>query len=112
MELANVTPQQLRKAADIQERIQSLQRELASLLGDRIERAPSAPAGGKKRGLSAAGRAAIAAAARARWAKVRAGKPPKAPVPKRKISAAGRARLAAAARERWKKAKAAGKSRL
>ena len=58
--------------------------------------------------MSAAGRAKIAAAARARWAKVHASarKPAKK---KRGISAAGRARIAAAQRARWAKQKAANK---
>lgn len=67
--------------------------------------------------MSAAGRKAIAEAAKARWAAHRGGKPAKTERPaeakkKRKMSAAGRAKIAAAARERWKKAKAAGKTRL
>ena len=68
----------------------------------------------KKRKMSAAGRAKIAAAARARWAKVKGQKPDTKPVKKarRKMSAASRAKIAAAARARWKKAKAAGKKTL
>ena len=64
--------------------------------------------------MSAAGRAAIAAAARARWAKLRGASPVTNPVskPGRKITAAGRARLAASARARWRKAKAVGKAKL
>ena len=60
--------------------------------------------------MSAAGRARIAAAARARWAKLKGTK--SMPKQKRKMSAAGRARIAAAARERWKRAKAQGKTSL
>jgi hypothetical protein len=112
MQLTNLSPQQLRKAADLQERIQSLQQELSSLL-DVSEEARPVSTGGKKRTMSSAGRAAIAAAARARWAKIkRQGKPAGKGKAKRVMSAAGRARLAEAARERWKKAKAAGKSSL
>ncbi|MGO9477806.1 MAG: hypothetical protein ACLQAH_13440 [Limisphaerales bacterium] len=64
--------------------------------------------------MSAAGRAKIAAAARARWARVKGAKKPAkaASKPRRKMSAAGRAKIAAAARARWKKAKAAGKNSL
>jgi hypothetical protein len=111
--IISLSSQQLRRAAEIKERIESLQNELDRLLGAPAPaRAPvSAPAGPKKRVISAAGRARIAAAARARWAKARAAKA-SAPTPKRKISVAGRARLAALAKERWKKVKAAGKSRL
>jgi hypothetical protein len=57
-----------------------------------------------RRTMSAAGRARIAAAQRARWAKVKGqGKP------KRKLSAAGRARIAAAQKARWAKIRAAKK---
>lgn len=68
--------------------------------------------------MSAAGKARIAAAARARWARYnaeKAGVSPqfsKAKSPRRRMSAAARAKIAAAAKARWAKAKAAGKSRL
>ena len=55
---------------------------------------PPKSAGRRQGGMSAAGRARIAAAQRARWAKVKAAKATARP--KRKISAAGRARIAAA----------------
>ena len=59
--------------------------------------------------MSAAGRAKIAAAQKARWAKVKnaAAKPVvKAPAKKRKMSAAAKAKLSAAAKARWAKVKA------
>ena len=62
--------------------------------------------------MSAVGRARIAAAQKARWAKVKGDKVEAAPKKRRKMSAAGRARMAAAAKARWAKAKAAGKNRL
>jgi len=66
--------------------------------------------------MSAAGRARIAAAARARWAKFRNGakaaKPAKATRKKKRFNAAARAKLSAAAKARWAKAKAAGKKAL
>jgi hypothetical protein len=64
--------------------------------------------------MSAAARRKIAAAARARWAKVKGRKSAVTPVRKarRKMSAAAREKLAAAARARWKKAKAQGKKTL
>jgi hypothetical protein len=70
--ITNLTPKQLRQAASLKERIAALQKKLARLVGGQIP-AP-AKAGRKKRRMSAAGRARIAAAARARWAKVRAAK--------------------------------------
>jgi hypothetical protein len=110
--IINVTPQQLRRAAKVQEKIAALQKKLSQLLGAPGQ--PVAAAAPKKRKMSAAGRARIAAAARARWAKIRGAKKAAKLVrkPRRKISAAGRARLAALARARWKAIKAQGKSRL
>jgi ElaB/YqjD/DUF883 family membrane-anchored ribosome-binding protein len=138
-----ITATQLRQAADIQEKIQTLQEELNQILGSAAETTDgelTPPRQKRKHKMSAAGRAAIAAAARARWAKIkdaapkrklsaaglaniRAGvakrmaalrgtKPAAKPAPKRKISAAAKARLSALAKARWKRAKAAGKSKL
>jgi hypothetical protein len=59
--------------------------------------------------MSAAGRAKIAAAAKARWAKVRAGKSSAKPKAKRKMTAAGRARIRAAVKARWARVRAAKK---
>jgi hypothetical protein len=108
--LLSLTTKQLRRAADLKEEIEALNTELATILG-----APaSTPAKARKRrGMSAAGRAAVAAAQKARWAKIKGGKPAaKAPAKKRKMSAAGRARISAAARDRWAKARAAGRTKL
>jgi hypothetical protein len=61
-----------------------------------------------RRKMSAAARALIAAAQKARWAKLKVAKT-EAPVATRKkhaMSAAGRARIAAAQRARWAKLKA------
>lgn len=114
--LMTLSVSQLRRAIDLREQIDALQAELNALVGGAAP-APAtsaAPAarrrGGRRGGISAEGRARIAAAQRARWAKQKAGKPAAAaakPAPKRKISAAGRARIAAAQRERWAKLKAA-----
>lgn len=54
-----------------------------------------------KQQISAAGRKRIAAAQRARWAKVRGES--KVVVPKRTMSAKSRAKIAAAQRRRWAK---------
>ena len=68
----------------------------------------------RTRRMSAAGRARIAAAQRARWAKVKAG-PRKQNVvtmpKKRTMSAAARKRIAAAQRARWAKVRAAKKAK-
>jgi len=69
--ITNLTPKQLRQAASIKEKIAALHKKLVKLVGSAE---PSAPAGRKRRRMSAAGRARIAAAARKRWAQVRAAK--------------------------------------
>ena len=60
-----------------------------------------------RRQLSAAAKARIAAAQRARWAKVKSGMKPTATPKKGTMSAAGRKRIGAAQRVRWAKVKAA-----
>jgi hypothetical protein len=70
--------------------------------------------GRKKRGMSAAGRKAIAEAQRKRWASLKGESvtPKAAKKPKRKLSAAGRAAIVAALKKRWaaKKAASAGET--
>lgn len=107
--LTNLSAQQLRHAADLQEKITALQDELSQYLG-----APGHSGSGPRRKsrMSAAGRARIIAAQKARWARVKAGSTKPAKKGRRKISAAGRAKIAAAARARWAKAKASGKNAL
>jgi hypothetical protein len=120
MNITNVTPAQLRQAADLQEKIVQLQSELAAILGNEVEAVPVAkPA--KKVGMSAAGRARIAAAQKARWAKVNAAKGKtiaekviqavktvivKPAKKKFTMSTAGRAKIAAVQKARWAKIKA------
>ena len=69
--LAGLTPQQLRRAADIKEKIVSLQNELNRLSGTP---AATRKAPRRKWKMSAAAKAKISAAAKARWAKIKAGK--------------------------------------
>jgi hypothetical protein len=107
--ISNLSPQQLRRAADLQEKMLVLQEELNKILGGS---SPGPRSAGGARNMSAAGRAAISAAAKARWAKYRTVSPGDQKVVRHKMSAAGRARLREFARERWKKAKAQGKAKL
>ncbi len=110
--LATLSAQQLRHAADLQEKIAALQNELSRYLGTPSHSVEAAPR--RKFRMSAAGRARIIAAQKARWAKVKAagGSPKLAKKGRRKMSAAARAKIAAAARARWAKAKAAGRKAL
>lgn len=124
--LLNLSVTQLRRAAELKERIDALNDELRGLLGGEIP----VPFGkgtrrsgghtetgrGGRRKMSAAGRARIAAAAKARWAKVKAqggstlsasGNQTSNRRKKRTMSPAARAKIAAAAKARWAKVKAA-----
>jgi hypothetical protein len=77
--------------------------ELRAMLSPNGSAPAAQPTVGKKRGMSAAGRKAIAEAQRKRWAAVK-GEPaaPKATKqPKRKLSAAGKANIVAALKKRW-----------
>jgi hypothetical protein len=69
--MIHLTAKQLRKAADIQEKIQSLQKQLNQILGDELPASSEAAAAPKKRKFTAAARAKMRAAQRARWAKIK-----------------------------------------
>jgi hypothetical protein len=115
IQLSSLTSTQLRRAADLKEKIEALDQELASILGAATP--VSVKANGK---MSAAGRARIAAAQKARWAKIKAAKPTSktvkvsaiASTKRRKMSAAAKAKISKAAKARWAKVKAAGKKSL
>jgi len=101
-DLLNLSTAKLRRIVALKQQIEKLSAKLESLAGGSA--APVGRPAKKKWTMSAAGRAKIAAAARARWAKVHAaGKPAKK---KRTMSAAARAKIAAAARARWAKVRA------
>jgi len=116
MSIINLTPTQLRQAADLKEKIAALEKQLGQLQGTKASVAK--PAAKKKGGMSAAGKAKIAAAQKLRWAKINAAKgktaAPKAaakPVKKarKKMSAAAKAKISAAAKARWAKVKGTAK---
>ena len=82
--MINLTPNQLRKAANLKEKIVALEKELNQMFGSTAKPVEN-PAPKKRRKMSAAGKARIvaaqiarwakiSAAAKARWAKIRAGK--------------------------------------
>jgi hypothetical protein len=133
-ELLSLTSAQLKQAAEIKEKIDALEQEFASLVGSSPVTAAPTPVVAKrgrpkkvvdltqpvsepaKRKMSAAGRARIIAAQKARWAKTKAekngndeAKPVVKPAKKRKMSAAGKAAIIAAQKARWAKVKAAKK---
>ena len=105
--LASLSVQQLHRAVAIKEQIAALETDLSQILGVPLSMTPIGNRRGRRK-RSAAVRARMAAAQKARWAKSD-GKPAKKP--RRKMSARARANLAAAARVRWAKAKAAAGNR-
>ena len=108
--------QQLRKAADLAEKIATLKIELDLILKTFNCNAGTAPifSARKKRGMSAAGKAKIAAAQKTRWAKVTAAKGVTHDATKvsanfgkkRKLSAAVKAKMSAAKKAYWANKKA------
>src|SRR5260370_31927694 len=122
MDITNLSPQQLRQAADLKEKIDGLQTELYAILGGEVPtpadaETPPAQKNGRRKG-GAEGRARMAAAQRARWAAKRIECTSKtAPAKlrdakhKRYTSPALRKARSEAMKARWAKARRAGKSR-
>jgi hypothetical protein len=100
--MINATPTQLRKAADIQEKIQSLQEELGQLLSGDSSTPVQTTEAPEKRKLSAYTRAKMRKAQQARWAKIKGTAPSAKPAkkPKRKMSAQGLANIRAGVAKR------------
>ncbi len=107
--LTQLTPSQLRRAADIQEKILGLQDELNQLLGApaqalAVAAEPTTQARKKRGKVSAAGKARMRAAAKARWAKIKGTAPSVEPVQepkqKRELSAEGLANIRAGVAKR------------
>jgi hypothetical protein len=73
--IATLSAKQLRKAANLQDKIAGLEKKLTVILGGKILGASATTnQPRKKRKMSAAGRAAIVKAQKARWAKIKAQK--------------------------------------
>jgi len=101
--ITNLSPAALRQAADVQEQIHSLQKELGQILGGDVPPPAQAPKGRRKRRkLSARAIANI----RAGVAKRMAAQGKAVQKPKRKMSAQGLANIRAAQKARWAKVKA------
>jgi len=101
--ISDLSVAQLKRAVQIKEQIEKLESELSAVFGSSSSR-QTAPAKG---GMSEVTKNKLRAAAKARWAKVNAGKqsPPAAKTsatPARKpMSAAARARLSALMKAKW-----------
>jgi hypothetical protein len=111
MNLHDLTVNQLKRAAAIKEQIETLNKELRSILG---ASAKSGAAPKKKRTMSASVKRKIAAAQKTRWANLRQAKPatrsvkPAVKAKKKTVSPATKAKLSAKLKAYWA-AKKAGK---
>ena len=115
MNLQTVSIEQLKQVIAIKEEIATLEGKLAKIFGGTTLPAisPEAPAKKARQGMSAAGKAKIAAAQKARWAKVKGTAPVVAAkvapaaktLKKRTISPEHKAKLLAAVKARWAKTK-------
>jgi hypothetical protein len=110
MNILELTVNQLKRAAAIKEQIEDLSKELRGIFAGPGK---SAAAPGKKRTMSASVKRKIAAAQRARWAKVQGNKPATpsvkaAKAKKKTMSPAAKAKLSAKLKAYWA-AKRAGK---
>ena len=112
--ISHLSAEQLRKAADIVEKIAALESQLAVVLEspDSVTQPYYLDPEPKRRRMTPAKRAKIIAEQNARWAKARADrertvKAEAKPAKKRGMSAAGKARVAAAQKARWAKINAA-----
>ena len=107
MNLLDLTPEQLKRAASIKEQIVGLNKQLRTILGARA--APK-----KKLTMSASVKRKIAAAQKARWANLRRAKPAtrstKPAAKKKRMSPAARAKLSAKLKAYWA-AKKSGKKK-
>jgi hypothetical protein len=109
--IANLTASQLHQIIAIKEQIEALRRQIESIAAGgsggeipipAVEEAPTT----RRRRVSAAGRARMAAAQQARWATIKGTGAKPAKRGKRRITAAGRAAMSAAGKARWAKFRA------
>jgi hypothetical protein len=102
MNITSLSPTQLRKAADIQERIESLQEQLNEILGGEVSTPAQTTDAPRKYKFSPAARAKMRAAQQARWAKIKGTAPSAKPAKKakRKMSAQGLANIRAGVEKR------------
>ena len=117
IQLLNLSSSQLRRAAEIKERIDQLLAELSNILGgdgesDSTGAAKTTKGAGKKRQMSPEARKRIGDAQKARWARINAAKgkavpdsaKAKGPGKRRTMSPEAKKKIAEAQKARWAKA--------
>ena len=97
----------LQEAISIRRQIDTLEKRLSSIIGVGAATAAPVARGGRRR-MSAATRAKLAVAARARWARQKAGMKTAPAKKKGGITAAGRKRLSQLMKARWAARRKAG----
>ena len=108
--LTNFTPQQLRQAAEIKEKIQSLESELDRLFAGHSATPTSAPARPTPtRTMSAAAKSKISASLKKRWAARQVVEVAPKPKAAGKMSPAAKAKISAGMKEIWARRRAAKK---
>ncbi len=95
----DISIEALQEAVSIRRQIDTLQKRLSAILAG--SRASSATATGGRRPMPAATRAKLAAAARARWARIKGQTKTTPAVKKGGITPAGRKRLSQLMKARW-----------
>jgi len=105
-ELRSAKQQLVAKISGLITEAKTIDQAIEALSGLSVGNIP-APVAPGKRTMSAAGRKAIAAGARARWAKYKKAKSATPAKKKRTMSAAAKAKLSAFQKERWAKINAA-----
>src|SRR5712692_4867318 len=92
----------LREAVSLRQQIQTLENRLATIFGTGGARSRPSRRGGRRRSMSAATRAKLSAAAKARWAKRRGGSAVARKSRKRGgLTPEGRRKLSEAMKARW-----------
>ena len=103
----NISLKALEEAVSIRRQIETLEKRLASFFGGGGTARATSRSG--KRRVSAATRAKLAAAAKARWARQRGGKGAARPKKKGGLTAAGRRKLSQMMKARWAARRRAGR---
>ena len=116
--ISSLSAKQLNQAARIREQIDRLLAKLGELVGGGSVAVKASAEPKKRRKMSRAGRARIAAAQKKRWAALKGQQPAASTVPeaakpaRQKMSVAAKKKMALLAKARWAAARAAGKTKL
>jgi hypothetical protein len=97
----DISVKALEEAVSLRRQIDNLERRLSSILGGAPARPTAAPTAQAGRHFSPSTRAKLAAAAKARWARLKGGSKPVSGKKKSALTAAGRRKLSGLMKARW-----------